>query len=81
MGKHPKEDRRISPKEGIELDSAKELPAWTMLKVLDPIVGWRAFSAHEICVLAEMFGLWQGEEFLNVGRALGLILDESDEDE
>lgn len=61
------------PQEIVELTYAKELPAWTMLKVRDPIIGWRPFSAHEICVLNEMFDMLEMQDFQDVGRTLGLI--------
>ena len=73
----------MTPQELIELEHARQLPAWTMLKVRDYVVGWRSFSAHEICVLSELFesvNRTTEQDILDVGRILGLVVDEADND-
>lgn len=69
----------FTPHELTELAHAQELPAWTRIKVRDDIVGWRALTAHEICVLNEMFNMLEMQDFQDVGKTLGLIADKNDE--
>lgn len=66
----------------IELEHARELPAWYTLKVLDRH-GWRTLTEHEICLLNEIFVMIRDEdeddlfdgraEYLELGKTLGLL--------
>lgn len=79
----------MTPQELSELDYAKRLPAWTRLKVRDDVVGWRAFTAHEICVLDEIFELITDQmhddpeclsDYRALAKTLGLLVEDASDE-